>query len=381
MKKNNNLIMISMLLIGGLTSCGPNNDLSGSVTITDMLGREVAVNPGTYNKICCIGAGALRLYTYVGDVSLLGGVEDIDNYTLESRPKMFDQAARPYFLAHKEVFKDLPSCGVGGPNNQFAEAEKILACDADLVISEYEDATKANALQEQLGVPVITVSYGSKGVFDTRFASSINLLGEVLNKKEKATTLNTYIETNKNEIKNLVSTSTVASKSTYICGLGNWGTTNHLQTAQNYESFNIAGVTNVVTGLAKDGVQAIEEEKFVSLGNSMDVMFLDAAAIKNIKPLYQADNTLFDTCKAWQDGEVYLEMPYNVYYTNAEIALANTWYYASVLHSDVFENFDITTKLNEITNVFLGKELAAEIYACGTSYGGYQKINTSTFFN
>ena len=30
--------------------------------------------------------------------------------------------------------------------------------------------------------------------------------------------------------------------SVYICGLGNWGTTNHLMTAQNYVSFNIANV-------------------------------------------------------------------------------------------------------------------------------------------
>ena len=34
-----------------------------------------------------------------------------------------------------------------------------------------------------------------------------------------------------------------------ICGLGNWGTTNHLMTAQDYVSFRVANVKNVVSCL------------------------------------------------------------------------------------------------------------------------------------
>ena len=95
------------------------------IEIEDMIGRTVMVTPGSYNRVVCIGAGALRLYTYVGDVKLLAGVEDIENISLETRPKMFDGVARPYFIAFKNVFEKLPSCGVGGPQAQTAEAEKI----------------------------------------------------------------------------------------------------------------------------------------------------------------------------------------------------------------------------------------------------------------
>ena len=170
----------------------------------------------------------------------------------------------------------------------------------------------------------------------------------------------------------------------YICGLGNWGTTDHLMTAQNYISFDIANVRNVVNDLEGEGIsggiQSIEEEKFVALGDKMDILIMDAAAVKNIKPLYQEDSTMFDTCKAWNEGEVYLQMAYNAYYTNFEIALANTWYIAKVVYPEQFEDIDMTEKLNEITSVFLGKELAEEIFACGSSFGGYQKIDTATFF-
>ena len=109
-------------------------------------------------------------------------------------------------------------------------------------------------------------------------------------------------------------------------------------------------------------------------------MFFDAAAVKNIKPLYQEDPTLFDTCKAWQNGEVYLEMAYNAYYTNFEIALLNTWFIAKTVYPEQFEDINLTDKANEITKMFLGQELAEEIFACPSSFGGYQKIDTATFF-
>ena len=77
---------------------------NGEVAITDMIGREVTIAPGSYKKVVCIGAGALRMYSYIGDVGLLAGVEDIDNTTLSERPMMFDSVARPYVLAYEETF-------------------------------------------------------------------------------------------------------------------------------------------------------------------------------------------------------------------------------------------------------------------------------------
>lgn len=351
------------------------------ITITDMIGREVTVTPGSYMRVVCIGAGALRMYSYIGDVSLLCGVEDIDNTTLDERPKMFDSVARPYVLAFGDTFNTLPSCGVGGPNAQAAEAEKILSCNPDIVISEYEDVDKENALQEQLGVPVITLKAGPNGVFDDAFKNTMTMLGTIFCNEEKAEKLVSFIDSEAAEITSRTADVKDEDKpGVYICGLGNWGTTNQLMTAQNYISFNIANVRNVVTDLEKDGIQAIEEEKFVALGDDMDIIIMDAAAVKNIKPLYAEDPTMFDACKAWQNGEVYLEMAYNAYYTNYEIALINTWFIAKTVYPDFFEDIDITAKTNEITEMFLGEELAEAIFSCPSSFGGYQKIDSTSFF-
>ena len=355
---------------------------NSTVTITDMIGREVTVTPGSYQRVVCIGAGALRMYSYVGDTASLCGVEDIDNTTLAERPKMFDSVARPYVLAYGDVFAALPSCGVGGPMAQTAEAEKILSCEPDIVISEYEDVEKANALQEQLGVPVITLKAGANGVFDDSFAGSMTLMGQIFDRQEQAQTLVDFVNQERAAIEAAVAGIADENKPlVYVCGLGNWGTTDHLMTAENYISFQVAGVKNVVSGLGIQGVGPIEEEKFVELGENMDIIIMDAAAVKNIAPMYAEDPTMFDTCKAWQEGQVYLEMAYNAYYTNYEIALINTWFIAKTVYPEAFADVDMTAKTNEITQMFLGQELAEEIFACGSSFGGYQQIDTKTFFN
>lgn len=353
----------------------------GEITVTDMIGRQVTIVPGSYKRVVCIGAGALRMYSYIGDVTLLCGVEDIDNTTLEERPKMFDSVARPYVLAYGEVFNTLPSCGVGGPMAQTAEAEKILSCNPDIVISEFEDVEKEDALQEQLGVPVITLKAGSRGVFDDAFYGSMALLGQVFGAEEKAAALVQFVQEEAAEITARTADIPEEDKpSVYVCGLGNWGTTDHLMTAENYVSFQVANVKNVLSGTGTQGIQPIEEEKFVSLGGDMDIIIMDAAAVKNIKPLYQEDPAMFDTCKAWQNGEVYLEMAYNAYYTNYEIALVNTWFIAKTVYPEAFQDIDMTAKTNEVTQKFFGMDLADQIFACPSSFGGYQKIDTAAFF-
>ena len=382
-------LLLALTMTLTLLGCGQVQDTTpddvstdtDTVTVTDMIGREVTVAPGSYQRVVCIGAGALRMYSYIGDTALLCGVEDIDNTTLTDRPKMFDGVARPYVLAYGDVFAALPSCGVGGPNAQAAEAEKILACQPDIIISEYEDVEKADALQQQVGVPVITLRAGVDGVFAEAFSGSLRLLGQLFGREDRGEELISFIEAETAEITRRTADVAETDKpGVYICGLGNWGTTNHLMTSQSYAAFRVANIRNAVTDLGTNAVQAIEAEKFAALGDSIDVMLIDAAAVKNIAPLYQEDPALLDTCRAWQTGQVYLEMAYNAYYTNYEIALANAWFAAKCVYPDLFADVDMTAKTNEITKSFLGQELAEQIVTCPSSFGGYQQIDTASFF-
>ena len=384
MKNKTIVLILALSLTLSLAACGTVQETSANpeaTTITDMIGRKLSIIPGSYERVVCIGAGALRMYCYVGDVGLLCGVEDIDNPSLSERPKMFDGVARPYVLAYGESFAALPSCGVGGPNAQTAEAEKILSCEPDIVISEYEDADKADALQKQLGVPVVTLRTGPDGVFDTAFVDSMTLLGKVFGREERAKELNGYVAAQRAEIEGRTAEIAEEDKpGVYICGLGNWGTTNHLMTAPNFIAFDIAHVRNVLEGMEGRSVQPIEAEKFTALGEDMDILIMDAAAVKNIRPLYAEDKSLFDSCKAWQSGEVYLEMAYNAYYTNYEIALLNCWFIAKSVYPAYFEDVDMAAKTDEVTEKFLGKSLSQEIFSSPNSFGGYGKLDIASVF-
>lgn len=350
-----------------------------SVVVTDMVGRQVEIVPGSYTRVVCIGAGALRLYSYINGSDLLCGVEDIENKTLQNRPKMFDSVALPYHIAYCDVFASLPSCGVGGPQAQTAEAEKILSCNPDIVISEYEDVDKSNALQEQLGVPVITLKPG-QSVFADAFKDTLRLLGKVFCREERAEEIVSFVEAETQAIRTRVEAIAEADKpSVYICGLGNWGTTNHLMTSPNFPLFEIAGVKNVLSDLATKGNQSIEKEKFVAIGSDIDIMIIDAAAVKNIRPLYAEDPTMFDSIKAWKEGEVYLQLAFNAYYTNYELALADTWFIAKSVYPQLFEDIDMNAKLDEITKIFLGKAMAEEVFGFPTSKGAYGRIGSEFF--
>ena len=350
-----------------------------SVVVTDMVGRQVEIVPGSYTRVVCIGAGALRLYSYINGSDLLCGVEDIENKTLQNRPKMFDSVALPYHIAYGDVFASLPSCGVGGPQAQTAEAEKILSCNPDIVISEYEDVDKSNALQEQLGVPVITLKPG-QSVFADAFKDTLRLLGKVFCREERAEEIVSFVEAETQAIRTRVEAIAEADKpSVYICGLGNWGTTNHLMTSPNFPLFEIAGVKNVLSDLATKGNQSIEKEKFVAIGSDIDIMIIDAAAVKNIRPLYAEDPTMFDSVKAWKEGEVYLQLAFNAYYTNYELALADTWFIAKSVYPQLFEDIDMNAKLDEITKIFLGKAMAEEVFGFPTSKGAYGRIGSEFF--
>ena len=340
----------------------------GKIRLTDMVGRQVDLEPGSYNRVICIGAGALRLYSYIGDTDKVCAVEDIDNLSLTERPKMFDDIARPYVIANQEKFSRLPSCGVGGPANQKAETEKIISCQPDIIFSEYEDADKSNTLQAAAGVPVITLKYGSGNALNATMYGSLLAIGKAMNRELRAKELVTYCN---DSVKTIYETTkAVSKKKAYIAGLGRWGTTNAYSTSPNYEPFVYANADNVVKNRPTPGIQDIDKELFITLAPEMDVMFFDAAAIKNIK----GQGFDFSSCPAFQTGEVYLQMGYNVYYTNVEISLINCWFVAKSLYPNLFDDFGIAAKADEILCKFLGKNLYSTICDYPLSYGGYQKI-------
>ena len=347
------------------------------ITITDMVGRNVSFDRNSIKRVVCIGAGALRLYSYIGDINLIVGVEDIDRNVNQNR---FAGASRPYYDANVEYFSTLPSVGLGGPAAQAAEPEKIINVDPDLIISEYEDVKKADDLQQQLNVPVLVTSYGGANVFSEQVKGSITMLGNALNKEEKAAALNKYISDCKNELQEKVKdVDEENAPSMYVGCLGNWGKQGFTTTSKQYPPFNVSKIKNVASSLLNENQGPVELEKIIEA--NPDKVIIDAAGAEIFKEAYKADSTTYQAIDAIKNGEMYLQMAFNAYYTNLEIALMNCYYIASIAYPSLYEGFDIATKSNEITKAFLGKEMYdSSIKNMKYSYGGYQKISDMATF-
>ena len=81
------------------------------ITVTDMIGRDVSLNIDKIERIVCIGAGALRLYSYIGDMNLIVGAEDIDRNQDDTDYSLFGaggfkDVSRPYYDINKDLLKN-----------------------------------------------------------------------------------------------------------------------------------------------------------------------------------------------------------------------------------------------------------------------------------
>ena len=115
-------------------------------------------------------------------------------------------------------------------------------------------------------------------------------------------------------------------------------------------------------------------ERTQSVKNGDIVVAMDEENQVTIKRYYKEKDYIFDGNKAVNNGEVYLQMAYNAYYTNIEIALMDAYFDGASVYPDAFKDIDLATKCDEITTMMNGKALYNDIKAMDSSFGGFQKI-------
>ena len=380
--KSHSLLLVGLLSLA-LAACqetplSTKSNVS-TIQVTDGIGRTLTVTPGSYQRIACVGAGALRTYSYLGDISLLCGVEDIDNPTKRTSKSPFEGVGRPYYDAYQEKFSSLPSAGKGGPMamQSGVPLAELTALQPDLIISNYTSVDDAVKMEQATGAIVFTVSFGPQAIFDSKTKAVYMALGQTLNREERAQELLDYVRSCEEELTAM--TSTIREPiSAYAAGIGNWGQKDYLATHTSYPSFLKAGVKNVVTGqtfITGQGQIDITTEAWAALGPKIDKLYFDAAGIKKTLAEYQNDPHIFDGVKAVNEGEVYLLLPYNAYYTNMEFALMDTYYICQTAYPEVSSSFDFEAKEKEIYQKFLGKDMTEVEKKMVGNYGGLQKIS------
>jgi iron complex transport system substrate-binding protein len=319
----------------------------GTITVTDMVGREVAV-PFDPKRIVCIGPGTLRLIVYLQAESKVVGVEEIEK---------MNPRGRPYWLAHPELW-DLPHCGPGGPVsiNKKPDLEAILSVAPQIIFVTYMKASLAGEVQQTLGIPVVVLSYGAFATFDETVYDSLRLAGKILNRSKRADNVITYIESMRKDLAQRTGNVPENKKpSVYVGGIGYRGAHGIGSTEQRYAPFEWVHADNVANPLKASAGTHVFVDKEMLLKLNPDVIFIDGGGYALVVKDYVKNISFYQALKAFSNQKVYTLHPFNWYVTNIGTVLADAVAVGKLLHADRFEEVDPESMADEIYTFLVGK--------------------------
>lgn len=309
-------------------------------TVVDQLGRKVNL-PEKIQRIIPLG-GATRLVVYMQAFDLVVGVE-----AMETRQPL--SSGRPYNLAIRKKAKKLPLVGEG--KQRPVNAEAVLALHPDLLIIGGTDRAQADYLARLTGIPVLALDYGGQGVFATEQASdAFRLLGKALQREKRAKQLIDELARQKQEfLKRLAGVKPVP---VYVGAVSQRGAQGITSTDAAYYPLEVSGAENLAKKSGQKGHFFIDKEMLLTWNPPF--MLVDAGGLQLVKQDYAANKSFYKQLAAVKNRQVYRTLPYNYYHTNLELALANSWYVAKLLHPVEFADVDPAVKTDELCRFFNG---------------------------
>jgi iron complex transport system substrate-binding protein len=361
-------LLCAILVLPALNGCAtPQESKTETVTISDLLGREVAI-PADVERVIAIGPGALRLLAYAGNLDSVVGVEQMETG---------DVSAKPYMLANPAL-AELPIIGQGGPNN-VPDPEKILTVAPDVIFSTYATETAAaDELQSKTGIPVVAISYGpggfgSAGIFDEALQDSLLLIGRISGESDKAQVAVDFIQQTRQDLESCTQNIANADKpSVYVGGLGSRGTHGIESTQGRYPLLDIIHARNVVDETGSSGSIMIDKEKLLAW--VPDFIFIDQGGYPTVVEDYQKNPTFYESLSAVQNGQVYSQLPYNYYNTNIGTTIADAYFLGKILFPQAFADVDPAAKADEIYQALLGQPVYAQM---AEAFGGFGQLTLS----
>ncbi len=339
------LFIISVLFY----SCSGNSvsDEKDKIPVTDMLGREVLI-PAKIDKIICIRAGTLRLLTYMDALDLIVGIEEGEKRT-----------PRPYIKINPYLL-DLQSVGptMGG------DAELIISTRPDIIFTAYTTIEDADNLQNKTGIPVIALECTDIGTDKEILFASLQLIGNVLNKKNRADSLINYINSSINELNERTAKIPDNLKPTvYAGGLAYSHSYGITATHPYYSPFMFVNANNVASSIDRR-LSSHVKGTFVDIEQILiwnpNYLFIDESGISIVKTELETNQVLNSKLDAVKNDNIYVILPYNNYATNYEFVILNAWYIGKVLYPDYFEDIDFELKANEILSMFFNRNIVLD---------------------
>lgn len=335
-----------------LTACGSNSAASGSAsaasssaaatkTVVDAYGRSVEV-PKDAKTAATVGSGA-RFVVYAGAQDKLIAVTE-----METTPAM----NRPYAIAYKDLFADLPSTSNG---NHLLETnvneEQLMDLNPDVIISS-RSAEECDALQKDTGIPVIGITYQNQ-LFTDNVYNSITCVGEALGTEDHASEVVAKLKEWDADLKARTADIADADKPSVYVGAVNYkGAKSFTGTYANYAPLVELNAKNVAD---ETGQKAAVDVDLEQIGNwDPDYMFLNAGNMDLMKADYANNQAFFDGLKAFQQGNLYTQPFFNFNGTNIDTGICDTYFIGATIYPDKFADIDLKAKYSEIYTTLLG---------------------------
>lgn len=335
-----------------LTACGSNSAASGSAsdasssaavtkTVVDAYGRSVEV-PKDAKTAATVGSGA-RFVVYAGAQDKLIAVTE-----METTPAM----NRPYAIAYKDLFADLPSTSNG---NHLLETnvneEQLMHLNPDVIISS-RSAEECDALQKDTGIPVIGITYQNQ-LFTDNVYNSITCVGEALGIEDHANEVVSKLKEWDADLKARTADIADADKPSVYVGAVNYkGAKSFTGTYANYAPLVELNAKNVAD---ETGQKAAVDVDLEQIGNwDPDYMFLNAGNMDLMKADYANNQAFFDGLKAFQQGNLYTQPFFNFNGTNIDTGICDTYFIGATIYPDKFADVDLKAKYSEIYTTLLG---------------------------
>lgn len=323
-------------------------EVANAFQVIDLLGRTVEFSKPA-EKVVAIGPGALRFVCYITADKVIG-IEELEKNS---------PTGRPYYTANVSKLEGLPTIGQGGPQTQ-PDAEKLVSLGPDVIFSCLTDQAQSDELQAKTGIPVVVLDYGIASTFSEEVYDSLELAGKVTGEEKRAQEVVDYLEGCRKDLDDRTIDIPEENKpSVYVGGLGMQGVHGIESTAGEFPPFVAINAKNVVDETGKSGSMMIDKEKIVSW--DPDILFMDSSGYELFKDDYQKNPAYYRSLSAIKGGQVYSMIPYNWYWTNIEIAVADAYYAGKVIYPEQFKDIDPIEKADELYKFMVGKELYAEI--------------------
>lgn len=354
MKKGRQLLCLLLAVLLLLCACGENSgqDSSGDDlrTITDGAGRTVEL-PRNVESIVCVGVGALRYSCYMGAQNLVVGIEDY-----EAKRAM----DRLYNYVNYDLFQALPVIGTNGEPFM----EEIISVDPQVIVMSKSASVDADELQSKTGIPVVVVP-GSDTTLDENAFETIQILGTLFGKEERAEELTAYLQGLREDLESRIQ-GVEDKPAVYVGGVSFKGIHGFEGTEAYYGPFALINANNLADTTGQSGAFNIDVEQVLAW--DPEVIFLDFNGMDLINEDYASNPDFYNNLTAVQEGKVYSQISFRSYASNLETALADAYYAATILYPQQFADVDVTEKTGEIFETLLGSNPYPDLKEAGYAF-------------